>query len=334
MAAPWRDALKRGKAPLPPERRAGAGVATSSAPAIDPASVSPGLAALVKEREALQASIEAVRAGGAAPGGDPRFAVAPLAERRAEMRRWTDSREARGAGSAERAGRAARAPTDQSTDRPRHARNSAADQIRSIAGRMLGGLDPRATPAPPALRATPGETPGGGGTPAATDAFSAARDAARPLFNADAAPRRRAAPEPSRPRRRAEEEQSRPRRASGDPGSSGILDRAFDRWEKVRDKPRQVDAALDRARRAIPDEWAERARRAVPALGKGDGYDRRMKALLKVAVGTIDQVGEQSDKLRNLARDVRELRAADAANDEARRERAIERLKAKREEGA
>lgn len=331
MAAPWRDALKRGKAPLPPERRAGAGAAPSSAPAIDPASVSPGLAALVKEREALQASIDAVRAGGAATGGDPRFAVAPLAERRAEMRRWTDSRDARGAGFAERV---ARAPTEQGLDRPRAAKNSAADQIRSIAGRMLGGLDPRATPAPPALRATPGETPGGGGTPAATDAFSAARDAARPLFNEDAARRRRAAPEPSRPRRRPEEEQSRPRRASGDPDSSGFLDRAFDRWERVRDKPRQVNAALDRARRAIPDDWAERAQRAVPALGKGDGYDRRMKSLLKVAVGTIDQVGEQSDKLRTLARDVRELRAADAANDEARRERAIERLKAKREEGA
>jgi hypothetical protein len=72
----------------------------------------------------------------------------------------------------------------------------------------------------------------------------------------------------------------------------------------------------------------------VPALGEGDSYDRRMKELLKVAVGSIDHFSEQSDKLRALARDVRELREADAANDDARRDRAIERLKAKREDSA
>ncbi|TFI58106.1 hypothetical protein E2493_11940 [Sphingomonas parva] len=358
MAAPWRDALKRGGAKLPAETAVAPAAGTAPPSAIDPAAVSPKLAALIREREALQSSIAALQGAAASAGPDPRFPVTSMRERRAEIDRWLQGREAR---RAERPTPSQPQQTAVDRRQARPARPSTAEQVRSIAGRMLGGLDAarEAAPVPPPLRATPGETPAsalarpvrerpgepmpalrptpgesaGGGAPPqlratpgenvrsrrlldAVQSFETARDAARAFAERAEAP-------VERPRRRTKQ----------DSADSGMLDRAFDRWESLRDKPRQAEKMLDRARRAIPDEWAERARRAVPALGKGDDYDRRMKKLLEVAVGTVDQVSEQSDRMRSLARDVRELRAADEANDEARRDRAIERLRAKREDG-
>lgn len=318
MAAPWRDALKHGAA-TPAVARPAAPV-----PAIDLAAVSPALAGLIREREALQSSIDAITGKAAA---DPRFVVAPLAERRAEIQRWADGRDAR----------RANAPTPEIPKPPTEParvppRREVPPPERSFAGRMLGGLDPRTVPLspPPALRPTPGETPGGGGTPGSADAFVLARNSARDRA-ALLRPATRPESEPERPRRRAAPEPARPQ-GSKSPDEAEMLERAFERWDTLRDKPRQAQQMLQRARRAIPDEWAERAKRAVPALGKADPYLRRADKLLGVAVGSVDEFGQQSDKLRSLARDVRELREADEAKDEARRDRAIERLKAKRQE--
>jgi len=100
--------------------------------------------------------------------------------------------------------------------------------------------------------------------------------------------------------------------------------------EHLRDKV----PAIDRVRKAIPDDWRRRAREAVPALGEGDAYARRAEELLSVATGTLDEIGEQSDKLRSMAADVRELRASDEAGDDARRRKALDRLRTRKQEAA
>lgn len=94
-----------------------------------------------------------------------------------------------------------------------------------------------------------------------------------------------------------------------------------------------AEAALRRAEDAIPRDWQERARERIPGLGRLDPYVREAARLLRVAVGTVDEIGEKADQLRDMARSARELKEADEAGDEARRERALSRLQARRDEG-
>ncbi|RSV40655.1 hypothetical protein CA233_09555 [Sphingomonas sp. ABOLD] len=267
-----------------------------NAASIDPTTVSPHLAALLKEREQLQAKMAALT--GAVDGvgtSDPRYAVAGMAERRADFQRWADARDARRSLVKRDIGRPRPAGAQPDADKPAG--------IDSVAGRMMA---PRAKAlhVAPALRPTPGETAGGGGTPLDAQAFAEARDAARALFAPPG-------------------ETSRP---SND--RSGLLDRAIDRWAEMRDKSRMAETALGKARRAIPDDWQRRAKAAIPALSEPKGYAERTRELLTVAVGSIDQLTELADKMR----DVRELKAADEAHDDARRERALAKLQAKRRE--
>lgn len=269
-----------------------------AAASIDPASVSPQLAALLGEREQLQSTMAALTgAEDRNSTADPRYAVAPMAERRADFRRWADARDER------------RSPAKREPDRTRPVAAKPDERkpagIESVAGRMMAAKA-KVGDVAPALRPTPGETAGSGGTPFDPQAFAEARDAGRALF---AAPKEKP-------------------RASGD--SSGLLDRAIDRWAEIRDKSRMTETALDKARRAIPDDWQRRAKAAIPVLSKPDGYAERAKKLLTVAVGSVDQLTELADKMR----DVRELKAADEANDDARRERALAKLQAKRREDA
>ena len=51
-----------------------------------------------------------------------------------------------------------------------------------------------------------------------------------------------------------------------------------------------------------------------------------------MAVGSIDELTSRADQLREMAGNVRDLREADAANDDARRDRALDRLRARRAE--
>jgi hypothetical protein len=110
------------------------------------------------------------------------------------------------------------------------------------------------------------------------------------------------------------------------------LARARDMAARAR---RTLDAAerpLDQARDAIPRDWQQRARDRIPGLGKDDHYVRESARKLSVLVGSIDEIGARADRLRGLARDMRELKQADEAGDEARRERALGRLQARRRE--
>lgn len=299
MAAPWRDALKRAGAALPADKAAVQQPGSASDPdaaSIDLASLSPQLAALLGEREQLQSKMAALTgATDRTSTADPRYEVAPMAERRAEFRRWADARD-------ERRGPAKREPerTRAVAAKPVESKQAG---VASVAGRMMAAKA-KVADAEPALRQTPGEKAGGGGTPFDAQSFVEAHDAARTLF---ASPTKKPRP-------------------SGD--SSGLLDRAIDRWAEIRDKSRMTETALDKARRAIPDDWQRRAKAAIPILSEPDGYADRAKKLLTVAVGSVDQLTELADKMR----DVRALKAADEANDDARRERALAKLQAKRRE--
>ena len=250
---------------------------------------------------------------GAGDGSDPRFAVTPLAQRRAELARWAAARDAaRPVAKAPEPVRAGRAPGEADPvppDRSVAARplaescpleRSPAERIlvdRSVAGRMLEAFAPPR--ADPPLRATPGEGPGG--TPTRSDAFAALRDASRR--------------EPAR----------------GD--ASGFTERAFDRIATTVAKPLKGEEAIARAKKAIPDDWRERARKMVPTLDDSS-YAKRAKKLLRVDVGSLEELADRAEKLRDTLRDVRDLKAADEAGDDKRRDRALERLKTKRQEEA
>lgn len=311
MAVSWRDALKQAAAPpAPPARPA----------AIDPAAVSPALKALLDERKRMEAGMAGLTGQATS---DPRFAVAPLAQRRAELARWSASRDAarptpqprtpewqravskpgapdplpadRSAGGRMPAEPVAADRPSKPVDRPT-ADKSTADRLgadRSVAGRMLAAL------AEPALRDTPGGTPGG--TAASADAFTTLRDAVRAAARQD---------------------------------PSGFTARAFDRIPDAVAKPRKAEEALDRAKKAIDSDWRGRARALVPDLVKELPFSPKVKEALKVAVGSVDDLTDRAERLRDTLRDARELKAADEAGDDRRRDRALERLKAKRQEDA
>lgn len=242
---------------------------------IDPARVSSALAALIGERESLQAGVAALAGGSAA---DSRFAVAPMADRRAEFARWSATRDAV----------RARPPAPVAV---------APGQSNSTAT------------APLPLRPTPGETVPAGNVPLDPRGWLAARDTATTTDDG----RRAAAPPP------------------GD-ALDRRLARARDMIARARTPATAANRALDAARDAIPANWTERARERIPGLGRADPYVRETARKLAVAVGTIAELTDKADEMRALASNVRELRDADAANDDARRDRALDRLRARRAE--
>jgi len=325
---PWGDALRRAAGGPPPASaapttapRAGASAATVP---FDPARVSPQLAALMAEREQLQAGMRAVTGG---DGADPRYTVQPMAARRAEHSRWSEQRDSvRGAATV----------SQENTERVR------------------ASVWPK-SPAP-ALRATRGETEPTGRVPTDPSAWMTARDAssgivervrvaapdddwARPKPLPKTRPDTRATPLPAS--RAAEQPTPLPDGATtrtatttaGDPLERRLV-RARDLVSRARKNGAKAEQALSRARSAIPDAWLERARERIPGLGRADPYVRETARKLSVAVGTIDELSAKGDQLRASARAVRELKEADESNDDARRDRALERLKGRRAESA
>lgn len=348
--APWKDALKRARDPASAPRRVASARLPASSSALDPATVSPELARLMEERRALEARMTGL--AGAAGPSDPRYAVTPLDQRRAELARWSAGRDAGRAalGAAALAGRAVTPP----------APNPA---LRATPGETArGGSDP-------ALRATPGESvrPTPGGLPPdlrrvaapLTELFErpAPTSRERPREKSGDKPRERASANAEReadPRAEASRRlaaiaesgralrdagralrtpEDRPRNGPGDP-----LDRRLERARDMVSRGRKAYAAaersLDAAREAIPRDWVERAREKIPGLGRADPYVRETARKLAVVVGTIDELTDKADQMREMARDVRELREADESHDDARRERALEKLKAKRADEA
>jgi len=335
--APWKDALKRARDPTPAPTRIAAAPTLGAPP--DPATLSPELARLMDERRALEARMTGLT-GGVGPS-DPRYAVTPLDQRRAELARWGAGRDAARAVSVSTvpAGRATppppvpfpalRATPGEVARAPGPAlRPTPGESVRPTPGTLtpdlraaapLAELFERPAP-PPRAREKPSDRPP---ATAGRDANPRA-EASRRL--AAAAQGGRALRDVGRALRVPED---RPRNGPEDP-LDRRLDRARDMVSRGRKAYAAAERALDSAREAIPQDWVERARERIPGLGRADPYVREAARKLAVVVGTIDELTDKADQMRSMARDVRELREADAAHDDARRDRALERLKAKR----
>ncbi len=286
MALPWQDRLARAKAGPPaaaptdntaPQNRRPA----SARGAEDLATVAPGLRSLLEERAALERRMAQLTGG---TQTDPRYPVASMADRRAELAQWASLRDRR-----------------------------ANDTRASADGPMTRSARPALYPDPP-LRTTPGEAVPAGQVPVDTDRWSALRDAAAPSRETGRTPAA-----------------ARAQRNDGDP-----LERRLQRARDLAGRSRRAwlasRKALDAARDAIPDDWAERAKERIPGLGRADPYVRETARKLAVVVGSLEDIGEKSDRLREQASAIRDLKAADEANDDARRDRALERLQARRAE--
>ncbi len=350
---PWKDALARARrsdgsrpatvAPLGPAE------AARAAPGVEQlAAQAPGLKQLLAERQALERQMQGLTGGNPA---DPRYAVEPLDRRRAALAAWGQSRDA--------ARGARRDPAAAFAPQALPLRATAADVLRGTSADQLRGTSADF------LRATPGELPGDARPsrlfeifergPAANDdpplralgraltppaepesrrARRAAQDDGPPLGEAGrqlgAAGRQLA--EVGRSLGSAGRQAEPPRGNSGDPLDRRLA-RARDMAARARRTLDNSERALDQARDSIPGDWQERARERIPGLGKADHYVREAARKLSTLAGAIDDIGSKADRLRGLARDMRELKEADAANDEARRERALDRLKARRQEG-
>lgn len=342
---PWRDALARARrdgaaAPAAPLRAVEA--ARTLPPVAQLAAQAPGLQQLLAERQALEQQMQDLTGGNPA---DPRYAVEPLDRRRAALAAWGQSRDA--ARCARRDPAAAFAPQAPPL------RPTAADVLRGTSADQLRGTNADV------LRATPGELPGEArpsrifesferpptaanddrpDRPQSRRARRAAQDDGPPLGEAGrqlgAVGRQLAAAGRSldTARRAARPEPERPRSTSGDPLDRRLA-RARDMAARARRTLDTAERALDQARDAIPGDWQERARERIPGLGKADHYVRETARKLSTLASTVDDIGSKADRLRGLARDMRELKQADDANDDARRERALGRLKARRQEG-
>ncbi|WP_313671434.1 hypothetical protein [Sandarakinorhabdus sp.] len=366
---PWKDALARarradagGPEPAAPLRPAEAARHMAVPPVEQLAAQAPGLKQLLAERQALEQQMQGLTGGNPA---DPRYAVEPLDRRRAALAAWSQSRDAaRGARRDPAAAFAPQAPPLRATaaDPLRgtsadQLRGTNADVLRATPGELPGDARPsrlfeafERPPAAPAANDDPplralGRALAPPAQPESRRARRAARDDGPPLGEAGrqlgAAGRRledagRNLGDPGRsldaPRRAAPPEPERPRGNSGDPLDRRLA-RARDMAARARRTLDNSERALDQARDAIPGNWQERARERIPGLGKADHYVREAARKLSTLAGAVDDVGSKADRLRGLARDMRELKEADAANDEARRERALDRLKARRQEG-
>lgn len=331
------------------------------------AAVAPGLAPLLAERQALEQRMLGLT--GQSPA-DPRYVVEPLDRRRAAIAAWAGGRDA--ARDAARAGAASQSVRPEQAARPTAAqaaaaaafqaptlappplRGTAADSLRGTAVDGLRGTaadELRVTPGEqlaeararrvqddvPPLRAV-GEGSAGRERPRRKRAEqreeqgNSGLEAAPPL-PAERAAALRADAARKQPARKASARQQPARKESA---GQEMLDRRLARARDLASRSRRslvsADRALDAARDAISTDWRQRRLAHVPGLGRDDPYVRETARKLSVAVGSVQEFGEKADRMRSLARDVRELKAADEANDEARRERALERLKARREE--
>lgn len=368
---PWKDALARarrndtGRAQADPMARQ-----TGIPPVEELAAQAPGLRQLLVERQALEQQMQGLTGGNPSdpryavePLDRRRAALAAWAQSRDAARslrrdpaasfapqapplRATAADLLRGTGAGKLRGTSADQLRGTSADQ---LRGTSADLLRATPGELPADarparvfetfdrppVSPAANDDPP-LRAlgrvldTPQPEPGRRARNADQDNSLPLGEAGRKLGaagrqlgeagrNIDTA-RRTAPPEPERPRNN-----------NGDPLDRRLA-RARDMAARARRTMNSAERALDHARDAIPGDWQERARERIPGLGKADHYVREAARKLSTLADAFDDIGSKADRLRGLARDMRELKEADAANDESRRERALERLKAKRQE--
>ena len=329
--------------PAAPLRPAEAARAAAVPPVEQLAAQSPGLRQLLAERQALEQQMQGLTGGNPA---DPRYAVEPLDRRRAALAAWAQSRDAaRGARRDPAAAFAPQAPPLRATaadvlrgTSADQLRGTSADFLRATPGELPGDARPsrlfEAFERLPAATAANDDPPLGPPTAESRRARRAAQDDGPPLGEAGrqlgAAGRQLA--EAGRSLGSAGRQAERPQRGSGDPLDRRLA-RARDMAARARRTLDNSERALDAARDAIPGDWQERARERITGIGKADHYVREAARKLSTLAGAIDDIGSKADRLRGLARDMRELKEADAANDEARRERALDRLKARRQEG-
>lgn len=311
---PWRDALRR--ASLGSAGATVTGPETTAAPAAPESPVaqaagdSPRLAKLLREREALEGRMRSLLAPSAS---DARYAVAPLATRRAEFARWSNARD----------------------QRREQAAPAAAEAQRTPVPRM-----PRPGEPLPELRATPGEAVPAGRIPVDPSTWMQQRDQRAP--RAQPVDEYRATPsDRGRPLRVLDVEMARSRARRENASANGPADPLERQQERVRRRlvesrlaRTEAAQALTRARNSIPDGWEDRIRERIPGLGRADPYVRGTLRKLSVVVGSLQEIGDKSERLRESAQAMRELQRADEAGDDARRDRALERLKARRAEDA
>jgi hypothetical protein len=335
--APWKDALVRAQRAAPRAEAANPVAVPNPAPRPQPgqiAAAAPGLQPLLDERRALEERIQRLVG---ATSSDPRYNVEPLDQRRAALAAWGEERDAG------RAQRRRQGPAPAAEALP--LRGTAADFLRATSAEQLRGTSADQ------LRATPAELLPELRPSRAGDRFdrTSGRDVAddglalRDLMRALDMPRNE--PGAAQPRRRrgttdtegadaARASPAAPQTREADAGDA--LERRLGRARAMAARARRAldgaDRALDHARDAIPADWRRRAEERIPGLGRADGYVRDTARKLSVLVGTIEEIGQKADRLRSMARDMREVKEADEANDEARRERALDRLRARRQE--
>ncbi len=326
------------------------------------AAVAPGLQPLLEERRALEERMQ--RLVGATTS-DPRYSVEPLDRRRAALAAWGDERDA-SRGQRRRQGAApADVPLSLRGTAADFLRGTGADQLRGTSADQLRGTNAdqlRATPAelPPELR--PGRVSEIFERASGRDSLEhdpplrvlkPVSERSREDTNLPQARRRRGTDEAGlsemarslvaarRERATSSSEDIELRRATSeqqtrDRDTGDALERRLGRARAMAARARRAlngaDRALDQARDAIPNDWQRRAEERIPGLGRADGYVREAARKLSVLVGTIEEIGEKADRLRSMAREMRELKEADESNDEARRERALDRLRARRQE--
>lgn len=302
----WQD-LQRQQARAEAVRTA-ASPAAASAPTVaslPAAATSPRLQQLLAQRQQLEGRMQGLT-GQAGPTGT-RYPVASAAERRAEMQRWIAQRERE---------RAPRAPVAPGLATPRLARPD-----RDAAGREPG-------------------------TPTNPGAWSRLRDARQQagrsidgveaaLASTDALDARRLSGSLDQALQR--EDLSDADRTAARRG----LDEAMGGLRSALDGPRRkVQEGIGRARDAlaagerIERDWQQRRDDIAgwDLARVAQRYEQRRHRLLEVATGSVAQLAERMDGLRQMLQQRRAEDRAQERQDAARRERALTRRQQRREE--
>ena len=322
--ATWQDLQRKqarsaAAAPAASPLAPGAVAVVPPVAAVAPAAASsPRLQALMAERQRLEGRMSSLVGG----GGDrdaARYSVAPAAQRRAEAQQWLAQREA---------GREA------------------------LSSRRLAQRSRREEPARPASALSrEGVAVPEPGTPTSPTAWSRLRDARQgaqralrqvdeALASTDALDGRKLdraldsaldrQPGLSTEDRARVKSQARDALSGAAAPLRGALDEPKRKAQQVLGRARDALAAGERIER----DWQSR-RDAIggPDLSRvAQSYEQRRHRLLEVATGSVAQLAERMDGLRQVLQQRRADHKAQEREDEARRERALERRQQRRQE--
>ena len=297
----------------------GAAAAVPSVAAVAPATASsPRLQALMAERQRLEGRMSSLV--GAADGRDAaRFSVAPAAQRRAEAQHWLAQREA---------GREALS----SRRLAQRSRSEEPARLASTPSRDAAEVPEPGTPTSPSAWSHLRDTRQGAQRALrAVDQALASTDAldGRKLDRAlDSALDRQ--PSLSTEDRARAKSQARDALSGAAAPLRGALDEPKRKVQEVSQRARDALAAGERIER----DW-QRRRDAIggPDLNRvAQSYEQRRHRLLEVATGSVAQLAERMDGLRQVLQQRRADHKAQEREDEARRERALERRQQRRQE--